>query len=313
MSFDPNQEDVDRQVDASMKMFERAKVGKVPALEPTPLSTVLLCLDGSDQDAASIAAGRHLAEQFSGCRILILDAREASATSSESQTAASIPGDWTRVSATADAAYDKILATIAAEQPDMIVVPCPFGRDFESVGVDSAGTVIDVLLNRSPVPMLVIRRADHRTDVACKTIDLIVASENESEPAAASMAVALLATGGKLTLNLVMSDEQVENVRELLNVIAPDAHVDREKLESALAVSHARLDAALRHTADKLDINYRMEPRVQTEHAGNNASAHLIVLPLEHDDRFGQGFVQDQIRHSANPVLVVPGKGKRGE
>jgi hypothetical protein len=33
----------------------------------------------------------------------------------------------------------------------------------------------------------------------------------------------------------------------------------------------------------------------------------LIVLPMETDDRFGQGFVQDRVRRSPHPVLIVPG------
>ena len=44
-------------------------------------------------------------------------------------------------------------------------------------------------------------------------------------------------------------------------------------------------------------------PNLQTE-----SRKMLLVLPLEIDDRFGQGFVQDRIRRSPHPVLIVPGK-----
>ena len=45
--------DLDRDVDASMRMFEKSKVGPAAAIVPAALSRVLLVLDGSPQDDTS--------------------------------------------------------------------------------------------------------------------------------------------------------------------------------------------------------------------------------------------------------------------
>ena len=59
---EPNE--VDRGVDESMRMFEKSKVGDAPALQPIKPARVLLVLDGSSQDKASVAAAGFLRQTF---------------------------------------------------------------------------------------------------------------------------------------------------------------------------------------------------------------------------------------------------------
>ena len=51
----------------------------------------------------------------------------------------------------------------------------------------------------------------------------------------------------------------------------------------------------------------RMAGEVAPPNPLSESSKMLLVMPLEVDDRFEQGFVQDRIRRSPHPVLVVPG------
>ncbi|XZE53109.1 universal stress protein [Planctomycetaceae bacterium SH139] len=314
MSFDPHESDVNRQVDASMKMFERAKVGKVAAIVPAKIRSVLLCRDGSTQDQAVVDVGTFFAAQDPAATILWLDAREHDGE----QQLDAISGDekrqskWQAVSSSLTDAYDKILDVVAQHQPDLVVVPCPFGRDFSSVGADSAGTVIDVLLKRCSRPMLVIRRVDQAFESTVDNVVMVVGSENESEPQAAEWMLGLVQLGdpqaASVTLNLVLGDEQIENIKQLMSVLVPETEVDREKLEQALAAAHARLDAALRHAAGEQGFRYQLIPRVDATEPRKLDLDLLVVLPLEKDDDFGQGFVQSQIRHSPHPLLIVPNR-----
>ena len=66
-------------------------------------------------------------------------------------------------------------------------------------------------------------------------------------------------------------------------------------------------------TASESGINYSLRPQAGETAPPNplrDDTKMLIVMPLEVDDRFGQGFVQDRIRRSPHPVLVVPGHVK---
>src|SRR6056297_1477994 len=68
--------DLDREVDDSMRLFERAKVGSVTPMTPIRPSRVMLVLDGSPQDATSIGTAKTLREEFN-TETLVLDARDA--------------------------------------------------------------------------------------------------------------------------------------------------------------------------------------------------------------------------------------------
>ena len=171
----PEPNEVDRGVDASMRMFEKSKVGDSAALVPIKPARVLLVLDGSPQDETGIESANYLRETFN-VETLVLDGRE----SDDGQQLEDIAGPVIeRVSGSRPItppendgdAHDIILAALGAHSVDLVILPCPFGREFESIGTDSAGTVIDVMLSRCPRPMLVIRRDDQALS-ECVFLDL---------------------------------------------------------------------------------------------------------------------------------------------
>lgn len=325
MPFDPHQRDVDRQVDASMRIFEQAHVGPVSPVGPIRPQRVMACLDGSGQDAGGIAAADFFSARM-GCETLVLDAcerksvggpvgesvdesvdeyvRQRIASLREPQVVRFERGD----------AYDRILAAVEAEAPELVIVPCPFGRDFESVGADSTGTVIDVLLSRCTTPMLVIRRGDQPLQMATRDIALVVSGASDSAAAAAGWAIGMAADDATVTLNVAVEEGQLESLRELLQRIAPEQPVDREQFEEAMTKAHARLHAATAKAAAEAGLSYRLHPHMAEPTAPalqETPRPRLIVLPLEQGDRYSYGFVQDRIRRSPHPVLVVPSRGRR--
>jgi hypothetical protein len=63
-------------------------------------------------------------------------------------------------------------------------------------------------------------------------------------------------------------------------------------------------------TASSLGMTYQLRPiagEVAPPNPLNESKKMLLVVPLEVDDRFEQGFVQDRIRRSPHPILVVLG------
>ncbi|WP_153557269.1 universal stress protein [Roseimaritima sediminicola] len=331
--FDHEENDLERDVEASMRLFKRAMVGPAAELEAADPKRVLLVLDGSSQDESVVAAAAYLQSQL-GVQLQVLDLRSefiiedpgakdrGDAGEAPPKDAAAAPSpraiglkqllpDTQTLPAGEGPAYDRICAAITEQTPDLVIVPCPFARDFESIGSDSAGTVIDVLLNRSPVPLLVIRRNDQPLEEATKEIAVVVGAECESEARAAGWALCLAAPRAQLTLSLVIDREQYENMRALMDVISPENSLDISQLNDAMAESHARLHASINKAAASRNLKYRLQPMAYEDAPPSVLSAArpmLVVLPTEKDDRYCQGFVQDRIRRSPHPVLVVPRK-----
>ena len=309
----PEPNEVDRGVDASMRMFEKSKVGDAASLGPIKPSRVLLVLDGSPHDETGIDAAKYLRETFN-VETLLLDGREQRGKEPLGDITSSLVE---RVSGSRPIArpesdgdsHDIILAALAAHSVDLVVLPCPFGREFESIGTDSAGTVIDVMLSRCPQPMLVIRRDDQVLRDCVAWISVIVGGECDVEGKAACWAFGLSGKSGVVTLNLVVEKEQYENIRSIVEALSPEKKLDPQAFTEAMTRTHLSLHGAMAKTAKELDRTYHLKPQageVAPPNPLKNNEKMLLVLPLEVDDRYGQGFVQDRIRRSPHPVLVVP-------
>jgi nucleotide-binding universal stress UspA family protein len=318
MSSESESGELDREVDASMRMFEKSNVGSSVAIIPIKPSRILVVLDGSEQDAASIAAAQTLRERFN-VETLILDARDPEKTESDElahlredlaiRRASEVTGSRPILRAEGDS-YDAILSAIKEHDVDLLILPCPFGRSFEKIGTDSAGTVIDVLLSNCPKPMLVIRRDDQLVGECLKSLRFIVSSECELQNRAAAWAFGLIEPAGSITLNLVVEKEQYQNLRSILQALHPEETIDEQKFADALTKTHQSLHGAMAKTATALGLDYTLQPQASEAAPPNalgNATKQVLVMPIEVDDRFTQGFVQDRIRRSPHPVLIVPG------
>jgi len=310
MTTGPESNDLDREVDASMRMFEKSQVGPAATLSPVRPSRVLVALDGSPQDETSVDAAKYLRERFN-TETLVLDARDGESPEGNlaADRATAISGARP-IERKEEDSYDSILAALKQHDVDLLVVPCPFGRPLESVGPDSAGTVMDVLLARCPKAILVIRRDDQRLEECVNQVSMIVGDECEMEQRAASWALGLASAKAEITLNLVIEQEQFENIRSILEALDPETKLEPEQFSEALAKSHQTLHGSMAKTAAAMGLSYRLRPiagEIAPPNPLRESSKMLLVVPLEVDDRFEQGFAQDRIRRSPHPVLVVPG------
>jgi hypothetical protein len=310
MSSESEPSDLDREVDASMRIFERSQVGPAAAVTPIRPSRILLVLDGSNQDEAGIAAAIYLRGRFN-VETLVLDAQSAEQESADAAPEAAKQVSGARpIARKPGTSYDAIIAALADHAVDLVIVPCPFGRSFDAIGTDSAGTVIDVLLSRCNRPLLVIRRADQQLQSCVASVSMIVGGECDVASRAAAWAFGLAAEQAVVTLNLVIDHEQFENIRSIVEALHPETQLEPEQFAAALTKTHHALHGAMAKTAESLNLRYHFRPepdQVAPPNPLDDARKMLLVMPLEVDDRFGQGFVQDRIRRSPHPVLIVPG------
>lgn len=293
---------------ASMRRFQRSQVGEVAAVEPRRPTRVLLALDGSAQDRSGVALMSYLTGRF-GCEAAVVDAREGGAGDDLSHAAADTVGA-TALQRTGGDSFEQILQAVSASQADLMIVPSPFGRDLDRVGPDSTGTVIDVLVARSPAAMLVVRRPFDVEGRVFEKVLLVLTGENLAAHLAAEWAAGLVAPGGRTELVMVLEEEMQETMESLLRSIDPDADVRPEVLTEALARSHARLHRALQKSADDHDFEHSLQFHIEGEAglAGLHRQDHpsLLVLPLDRSDELSLGRVANRIRPSPNLALVVP-------
>lgn len=314
--FDPTQRNVDDDVSASMKMFQRAQVGEVAAIGPHKPKKLLLVLDGSSQDELGVKFAQGLAGRFE-CPLCVVDAREARQTEGEPavevedravDVAASLSAE--AVEKTEGESFEQVLAAVEQTGCDLVIVPCPFGRDLEKVGPDSTGTVIDVLLARCHVPILVVRKVFEPVGELYAEVMFTLIGENRAAPLAAGWAAGVTAPQGHLQLILVLEKEFYENFTVLLATLDPQLEVSPEQLAGALTKAHMRLHRGLQKGAEehgfRYELNVLQEGELPTPPFDDESTHPLVVVALEREDHSSQGHVRDRIRLSPNPVLVVP-------
>jgi hypothetical protein len=173
--------------------------------------------------------------------------------------------------------------------------------------------VIDVLLARSPVPVLVVRQPYEPQGEMFRRVRMILTAENEVAPMAAAWAAGLVGRGGAFELILVLEREMYENFHSLIQSIAPEMEVSADSLSNALAQNYMRLHRGLQKTAAAAGFEYKLKLQVgggpATPATTDDGSRSLLVLALERSDPGSQGSVASRIRQSLNPVLVVSGGG----
>lgn len=305
--FEPTEHEVDEDLRRSIDMFERSKVGKVATVEPRRPSRLLLVLDASLQDETSIGLAKGLGKRFR-CPLEVIDAREHIGDNSLAERIAGSL-DAHPIEKQSGDSYEQILSAIDSSGCDLVIVPCPYGRDLEKVGSDSTGTVIDVLLARSSVPLLIVRRPYPLEKVPFENVVMLLIGENETAPLAAEWATGMVAPDGRVGLLLVLENELIENVQELMRSLDSQTEVTPEMLSDALARSHVRMHRALEKAAAARDFACHFAVRREAdgplaELAGKDRHP-LLVLALERRDHSSQGHVHDRIRQSPHPLLVV--------
>ncbi|MEM9703155.1 MAG: hypothetical protein AAF907_12000 [Planctomycetota bacterium] len=308
-----------------MDLFRRARVGDAAPIRPTAPRNVLLTLDGSGQDACSKPLAAYLKARFR-CDLNVLDARESDRANTtalavaEELRAKAVP----RLEGESD---QQILAAIDRTGCDLAIVPCPFGREPQSVGPHSAGLTTDLLLARSPAPLLVVRwpfpvkpffedepeagsgefpAAGGASPFSKITMTLV--GENDAARPAAAWAAGLVAAGGGVQLELLLEEELYQAVKAALVQLDPNGDLSHERLTRALRREYGNLHAGLSKSAEACGFAYELATR--REESAPNVTAgpgdRLVILPLERGDHQSEGHVADALRRTANPILVVP-------
>lgn len=304
--------DVEKFVEEHVETFEEALLGTVDLGVPK-VETILLALDESNQDELVVALGRVLSQRLSASLILtggfpdeLADEAE-NYVSERKQTLQREGFDASVLWPTGEESFDKILGTIEEARADLLILPAPYLRDLESLGDESVGTNLDVILARSPIPVLVVRDPEpHPKDILGR-VRLAVYDDSPLSKAAAEWAI-LLSREGRLDALAVVEEEFVEIIDQALALEKMTEQDLAKRLSRELV---PLVTAVIRRCAEvqiPCGVEYITGDLVQAILRRGGGKGGMIVLRgYEAYDRPGEKVARDVIPRTRAAVLVVKG------
>jgi len=305
---DPTQRNVDSELSHSMDLCGRAFVCAGIDISQLRPKKILVATDGSTQDHPLALFSKQLQDRLA-CEVGYLESGDGSAA----QLAQRVSTGATVVDADATIKddYEQILTAAESFDADLLMLPCPYRRDFESLGEDSAGTVMEVIAARSKIPTIFIRRPDAVGRDPSNHVRMILTRENAAATKMARWATGLVQPNGRLELLLLVEKSTYRNFREIMNSLQPDAEFRPEDLEGALAQTYARLHSGLQRASEEHGFTYDLMIRYEADElpiTPEHPTTHpaLIALGLVRHDHDSRNEIHDFVRRSPHPVFVVP-------
>lgn len=258
--------------------FAAARIDAPVRIERPKIARILLARDGSDQDATATAVTAALAAN-SGAPVKELSPPPAKAA-------------------------DVLLAE--ARSDDLLVLPCPFGADYEAVGSVSLAPTLDVLLARSPCAMLLVRGPiENPARVICRPL-VILQLDRHRKVNATCWAIGVAGPGGDITLLSVVDPQHRVERAELLGRYLPVGDLAPEVLLSLAGARAAALVAALQRGSRELHIEAHLKVRVGAlPTVALEAGARHGGLLVGGLDRQAPGEARALVLASELPVLLV--------
>ncbi len=299
----------------SMIRFEAAmQAQKVSIKEPEPKS-ILLAIDGSNQDPTAIGLAAALAEARS-LPLHLTYAYEGPVDSAkdayldEQTRTLTERGIKTSHSKASGRSYDQILEVAQAESSDLIVVCAPYLEDIGELGDESIGTNLDLLMSRSPVPLLVVRQPKDDPAALSQSVLLPLGAPRADDGRVAGWAVWLAGHGGSIRVLIVADAAALQAAGRDPQHAVEIERLDDRLIDDILARDHAGLIGALQKLSSEKGLGCRISVRggdpVEVITEMTNASSGIVALSKP-DDRKSEPYqrVLSVVRESSNPVLIV--------
>ncbi len=302
--------DVEKFVDELVETFEEALLGKVD-LQVPEVDTILLALDMSSQDSLVLALGRVLSQRLSASLVLTGGFPDELADEAESYVAAKkqkLQREGVQASAlwpTGEESFDKILGTIEEARADLLILPAPYFRDLESLGEESVGTNLDVILARSSIPVLVVRDPTLRPNDVLGHLHLAIYDDTPLSKAAAEWAI-LLSAEGRLDALAVVEKEFVEIIEDALALEKMTERELAERLSRELIPLATAVVRRCEEIGVPCGVEYVTGDRVKAILRTSGRRGGMIVLRgYDVRDRPGEKVARDVIPRTRAAVLVV--------
>ncbi|MCA8971182.1 MAG: hypothetical protein KDC95_15430 [Planctomycetes bacterium] len=308
----------DALVHANIERFQAALTAGLSKIDgPETLDSLIIVLDGSDQDETTLAIVRELSLERS-LRLVLTCGLQAGDSDAEDEL---VLGAQRTLEA--DGLHAEVLLSGSAENHERIrsirtqhraawlVMPSPFGHDYADLGAKSLGTAVEVTLTESEVPTILVRGP--LGDVASEPLSrphLIVRETSPATARAARVALAMLThretIAGTLTVTFVYGGRPDPDVDDAVaRGFGVEPQVLMPLLSHGLSGILHRLDVLSQmHLGLKLELRLVQPGGEAIDEDVEHGRLH--ILPRQGDRAHVDDSVQDFVLGCSDPVVVVP-------
>ena len=273
----------DKNLQEQVAQFEAARILSPVELEPAPVRQVVAVHDGTDQGATVDALAAAIAAR-GGAEVKTLRPQGADEQLGE--------------------------VTLSAGAGDVIVLPSPFGRDYESEGQISLSTVVELLLCRSDASIC-IARAPVEDVEQCITHPIVgLQIDRHRKVAATALALTLAKNGGEILLVSTVDPHNRVRDEELIARNLDPRDLSAEVLQGLATARAAALTAELQRHAGDWDVeplvHFAIGDTVEVLLEQNQQRGGLFVVGRDRDARSEAAQrARRLILASSLPVLLV--------
>lgn len=217
-----------KKVDEKIRAFEKAIITKEIELNPLNIKKIFLAIDSHEnaseinKNAIQIAlniAIRFQAEVYIACISLTLEELKISEklvndniTLFESKK---IPVTG---SCSLGRPSEHILKLSQEFNPNIIIITIPYGERAESFDIESLGSTIDLVIRKSPFPILLVRKPVFNAKDIGKNVLLVINKKENIK--AAEFALTLVEKGSKIKILSITEKKIAEKVENIIQTIS---------------------------------------------------------------------------------------------
>lgn len=272
----------DKDLQEQMAQFEAARITSPVELQPQPVGKVVAAHDGSDQDATVDALAKAMAAR-AGCEVEMHPA-------------------------TGDDPLPALLA--AAGKGDVLVLPAPLGRDYQTAGQISLSTTVDVLLAKSEAAICIARAPMEDAEHSVTHPLVALQIDRHRKVQAAALALTFAKGGGEIVLLSTVDPHNALRDEELLARNLDPGDLSPEVLEGLATARAAALTAELQRHAGDWDVtpmvHFALGDTVELTLEENEERNGMLVVGRDPDARSEEAQrARRLVLASAAPVLLV--------
>jgi nucleotide-binding universal stress UspA family protein len=202
---------------------------------------------------------------------------------------------------------ENILELSKQFNPNLIVISTPYGERTETFNIESLGTTVDLIIRKSPYPILLVRKPIFPPTEIMKSILLIIDSIKTIQ--AAEWALTLAENNSKIMILSITEKETMEKVEELAESLL-DSEIDKDIVERLHRWEIRTLINGIISEAEtkelkvekKLLIGDRI--KLTLEEAKEKHTVLICATTLEQDNVL-ENEVENLARLSRIPILIV--------
>jgi len=274
----------DKDLQEQMAQFEAARITAPVELQPQPVGKVVAAHDGTDQDATVDALAKTMAAR-AGCELVAHPAKDGDGDP--------LPG---------------LLA--AAGKGDVLVVPSPLGRDYQTEGQISLSTTVDVLLAKSEAAICVARAPIEDVEHTVTHPLVALQIDRHRKVQAAALALTFAKNGGEILMLSTVDPHNALRDEELLARNMDPGDLSPEILEGLATARAAALTAELQRHAGDWDItpmvHFALGDTVELTLEENERRNGMLVVGRDPDARSEEAQrARRLVLASPAPVLLV--------